>query len=72
MRFNFVNFFSARSAPFRVGVNFNNDEAVASAAVNKASSNEKNGSPGGIVGFKLYFAQIWKCKTVEKFLRHAQ
>ena len=53
----------ARHLPFRVGVDFDSNEqdsyAIAGTpAINAVTLNEANGSPGGIIGFKLTYYQI--------------
>jgi len=48
-----------RHLPFRVGVDFDANERDNSAvAASKATLNEQQGSPGGIVGFKLTYWQV--------------
>merc|ERR1711971_1090060 len=48
-----------RHLPFRVGVDFDANERDNSAtAKSKATLNEQQGSPGGIVGFKLTYWQV--------------
>ena len=58
----FIHFYSfyipARHLPFRVGVDFDNHEQDSSGAADKSTLNEANGSPGGIIGFKLTYYQI--------------
>ena len=46
---------AARALPFRVGVNFNNNEA--DTGTDAATTGELNEAPGGIVGFKLNYWQ---------------
>merc|ERR1711971_40185 len=48
----------ARHLPFRVGVNFDNNEQDSVSTADMTKLNEANGSPGGIVGFKLTYFQI--------------
>ena len=51
----------ARHLPFRVGVDFDSNERdsyTAIAAADMTTLNESNGSPGGIIGFKLTYYQI--------------
>ena len=48
----------ARHLPFRVGVNFDSNEQDSSSANEMTTTNEANGSPGGIIGFKLTYFQI--------------
>merc|ERR1711990_940065 len=48
-----------RHLPFRVGVDFDANERDNSATTkSKATLNEQQGSPGGIVGFKLMYWQV--------------
>merc|ERR1711935_1022123 len=48
-----------RHLPFRVGVDFDANERDNSAvAASKATLNEQQGSPGGIIGFKLTYWQV--------------
>ena len=50
---------AGRHLPFRVGVDFDANERENSAvAANMATLNEQQGSPGGIVGFKLTYWQV--------------
>ena len=52
-------FIAGRHLPFRVGVDFDANERDNSAtAKSKATLNEQQGSPGGIVGFKLTYWQV--------------
>jgi len=48
----------SRQLPFRVGVNFDDNEAASVAADAMALSNEQVAAPGGIVGFKLTYWQV--------------
>merc|ERR1712008_542232 len=48
----------ARHLPFRVGVDFDNNERAPSAATTMAQLHEQQGSPAGIVGFKLTYFQV--------------
>ena len=49
---------AARALPFRVGVNFNRDEADAVGQTDAMASTAENAEvPGGIIGFKLTFFQ---------------
>ena len=51
----------ARHLPFRVGVDFDSNERDAYTAIAAADMSnilEANGSPGGIIGFKLTYYQI--------------
>ena len=48
--------FPARVLPFRIGVNFDNNEANVGAKAE--STNELSGFPGGIIGFKLTYWQV--------------
>ena len=52
----------ANETPFRVGVNFNADEAeVAVAAAAEDAANEQSVIPGGIIGFRLAYEQMTMC-----------
>ena len=51
-------FITARHLPFRVGVDFDNNERAPSAATTMAQLHEQQGSPAGIVGFKLTYFQV--------------
>ena len=52
-------FIAGRHLPFRVGVDFDSNERENSAvAAEMATLNEQQGSPGGIVGFKLTYWQV--------------
>merc|ERR1719223_618866 len=46
----------SRVLPFRIGVNFDNNEANVGAKAE--STNELSGFPGGIIGFKLTYWQV--------------
>merc|ERR1711971_664968 len=48
----------ARHLPFRVGVNFDNAERDSIGTADMTTLTEANGSPGGIIGFKLTYFQI--------------
>jgi len=48
----------ARHLPFRVGVNFDNSERDSIVTADMTTLTEQNGSPGGIVGFKLTYFQV--------------
>jgi len=48
----------ARHLPFRVGVDFDNHEQDSVSTADMTTLNEANGSPGGIIGFKLTYFQI--------------
>merc|ERR1739844_802892 len=48
----------ARHLPFRVGVNFDNNEQDSVGTADMTTLTEANGSPGGIIGFKLTYFQI--------------
>merc|ERR1711971_1366301 len=48
----------ARHLPFRVGVNFDNAERDSIVIADMTTLTEQNGSPGGIVGFKLTYFQV--------------
>ena len=49
---------AARALPFRVGVNFNRDEADETGEDDAMAATAENSEvPGGIVGFKLTFFQ---------------
>ena len=48
----------ARHLPFRVGVNFDNAERDSIVDADMTTVTEQNGSPGGIIGFKLTYYQI--------------
>merc|ERR1711971_133133 len=48
----------ARHLPFRVGVDFDNHEQDSVSTADMTTLNEANGSPGGIIGFKLTYYQI--------------
>merc|ERR1711971_439701 len=48
----------ARHLPFRVGVNFDNAERDSIVTADMTTLTEQNGSPGGIVGFKLTYFQV--------------
>ena len=41
-----------------MGVHFDEDEVTTNAAADMTITNEANGAPGGIVGFKLEFWQV--------------
>ena len=53
-------FFSitARHLPFRVGVDFDNNERASIVDAVMTNLLEQQGSPGGIVGFKLTYFQV--------------
>ena len=51
-------FITARHLPFRVGVDFDNNERAAAAIATMATKYEQQGSPAGIVGFKLTYFQV--------------
>ena len=53
-------FFSitARHLPFRVGVDFDNNERASIVTAVMTTLLEQQGSPGGIVGFKLTYFQV--------------
>ena len=51
-------FITARHLPFRVGVDFDNNERAASAAITMSQLYEQQGSPAGIIGFKLTYFQV--------------
>merc|ERR1740129_2169665 len=48
----------ARHLPFRVGVDFDSNEQDSSGAAIAVNTDDANGAPGGIVGFKLTYYQI--------------
>merc|ERR1719264_1597065 len=48
----------ARHLPFRVGVDFDNGERDSIVAADMTTVTEQNGSPGGIIGFKLTYYQV--------------
>merc|ERR1711935_992757 len=48
----------ARHLPFRVGVDFDNNERDSIVTADKTTTTEQCGSPGGIVGFKLTYFQV--------------
>merc|ERR1711894_779513 len=48
----------ARPLPFRVGVNFDNAERDSIVTADMTTLLEQNGSPGGIIGFKLTYYQV--------------
>jgi len=48
----------ARHLPFRVGVDFDSNEQDSSGAAIAVNTDDANGSPGGIIGFKLTYYQI--------------
>jgi len=48
----------ARHLPFRVGVDFDNGERDSIVAADMTTVTEQNGSPGGIIGFKLTYFQV--------------
>ena len=49
---------AARALPFRVGVNFNRDEADETGEDDAMAATAENSEvPGGIIGFKLTFFQ---------------
>merc|ERR1719400_1688164 len=48
----------ARHLPFRVGVDFDNSERDSIVTADMTTLTEQNGSPGGIVGFKLTYFQV--------------
>merc|ERR1712066_52578 len=47
-----------RTLPFRVGVNFDNNEGATLTTNAMADTNEQSEAPGGIVGFKLKYWQV--------------
>merc|ERR1712172_167385 len=47
-----------RHLPFRVGVDFDNNERDSIVAADMTTVTEQNGSPGGIIGFKLTYFQV--------------
>ena len=49
---------SGRHLPFRVGVDFDNNERDSIVTKDKTTVTEQCGSPGGIIGFKLTYYQI--------------
>merc|ERR1719491_2758191 len=48
----------ARHLPFRVGVDFDNGERDSIVTADMTTVTEQNGSPGGIIGFKLTYFQV--------------
>merc|ERR1739838_741834 len=48
----------ARHLPFRVGVDFDNGERDSIVTADMTTLTEQNGSPGGIIGFKLTYYQV--------------
>ena len=48
----------ARHLPFRVGVDFDNGERDSIVTADMTTVTEQNGSPGGIIGFKLTYYQV--------------
>ena len=59
----FINYFlpfyiPARHLPFRVGVDFDNNELDSIVTADMTTVTEQNGSPGGIIGFKLTYFQV--------------
>merc|ERR1711971_679632 len=48
----------ARHLPFRVGVDFDNHEQDSVSTADMTTLLEQNGSPGGIIGFKLTYYQV--------------
>merc|ERR1719491_1536813 len=48
----------ARHLPFRVGVDFDNNERASIVTADMTTLLEQQGSPGGIVGFKLTYFQV--------------
>ena len=60
--FNFFHFhpfhIPANKLPFRVGVDFDNGERDSIVAADMTTLTEQNGSPGGIIGFKLTYYQV--------------
>ena len=57
----FILFFfstTARHLPFRVGVDFDNNERAAAAIASMSQTYEQQGAPAGIVGFKLTYFQV--------------
>merc|ERR1712172_442341 len=48
----------ARHLPFRVGVDFDNGERDSIVTADMTTLLEQNGSPGGIIGFKLTYYQV--------------
>merc|ERR1711971_1003251 len=48
----------ARHLPFRVGVDFDNNERAAAAIASMSQTYEQQGAPAGIVGFKLTYFQV--------------
>ena len=51
-------FITARHLPFRVGVDFDNNERAAAAIASMSQTYEQQGAPAGIVGFKLTYFQV--------------
>ena len=51
-------FITARHLPFRVGVDFDNNERASVVTAAMTTLLEQQGSPGGIVGFKLTYFQV--------------
>ena len=61
-QFNFFHFhpfhIPANKLPFRVGVDFDNNERDSIVTADKTTVTEQCGSPGGIIGFKLTYYQV--------------
>ena len=51
-------YITARHLPFRVGVNFDNNEDASQSTASETDEVEQQGSPGGIIGFKLTYWQV--------------
>ena len=51
-------FITARHLPFRVGVDFDNNENDSVVTASMTTLLEQQGSPGGIIGFKLTYYQV--------------
>ena len=51
-------FIAARHLPFRVGVDFDNNERASIVTAVMTTLLEQQGSPGGITGFKLTYFQV--------------
>lgn len=51
-------YITARHLPFRVGVNFDNNERGVASTASMTDLYEQQGSPGGIIGFKLTYWQV--------------
>ena len=49
---------AGRHLPFRLGVDFDNNERASIVTAAMTDDIEQQGSPGGIIGFKLTYYQV--------------